>query len=99
MIECGKFMEMQARGVGLAPSELARLKELQRRAKLELPHDDPSTPDVDEGDTEIVRTQKRELAMQQRMADLERKLEQLGETLLGKLLDAAPAILIGLTKR
>lgn len=65
LIECGELMVQKT----LTPEEGARLVELQRRAKLELPHDDSSTPDVDEGDTEVVREQKRKVACQQRAHD------------------------------
>lgn len=68
MIECGELME---RSFGTLTSvEQERMRELQARAKVELPHDDPSTPDIDEGDTELVRDWKRKERCRARAAEL-----------------------------
>lgn len=65
LVECGRLMVLPMR----TEAETARMLELQARAKVELPHDDPSTLDLDEGDTEMMRELKRKTACQQRAHD------------------------------
>lgn len=99
LIECGRLMETQARGVVLAPSELMRLKELQRRAKLELPHDDPSTPNVDEGETDIARKLRVDGEWQDRLIAVEKKLEAIACAVAGAAAAELPELIAGALKR
>lgn len=81
MVECGNLMAAEQSGVKLSPALAARMKELQRRAKVELPHDDPSTPDIDEGETEIARKMRIDGEWQVRLVAVEKVLVRIVETL------------------
>lgn len=81
MVECGNLMAAEQSGVVLTPALKARMLELQRRAKVELPHDDLSTPHVDEGETEIARKLRIEGEWQDRLVAVEKVLCRIVETL------------------
>lgn len=99
MVECGELMAAHAAGM-TTPDQQVRMKELQRRAKVELPHDDPSTPDVDEGRTAIVQEMITKGEWQDRLIAVEKKLEQLACAAAGAAFAELPELIAGaLTKR
>ena len=98
MIECGQLMQAHAAGT-TSPEQVTRMKQLMARAKVELPHDDPNTPGIDEGETEIMREIRIKGEWQDRLIAVEKTLLRIGEALAGAAAAELPELLLGAIKK